>query len=244
MHRSLRLSAFLVLLGARLPADSRNQVFEDFVTPLPVRPGDALVLGIVGGWERWDNPIKGVRRTAIRLKRRNLPGIWVETVENHKLDLAMRLIERAFDFNASGSLDRDEAAQVRLVVYGQSLGGRAVLWLCRRLEPLGVPVRLAMLIDAFGPDNYVVPANVAAAANWFQRDHIIVKGAGAIHPADPARTKILGNWRRSYKKHKYDDSDDTWAHRTFMRSHVQTEYDPEIWNKVEELTLNALGQAP
>jgi pimeloyl-ACP methyl ester carboxylesterase len=225
-------------------ADSRNQTFEDFVTPQPVKPGEALVLGIVGGWERWDNPIKGVRRTAIRLKRRNLPGVWVETVENHKLDLAMRLIERAFDFNADGRLEREEAAQARIVVYGQSLGGRAVLWLCRRLEPLGVPVRLAMLIDSFGPDDYVVPANVAEAANWFQREHIILKGASAIHPADPAKTKIIGNWRRSYKKHKYDDSDDTWAHRTFMRSHIQTEYDTGIWSKVEELTLSALGAKP
>lgn len=235
----------LVLASAALScADSRNQVFSDFVTPLPVQPGDALVLGIVGGWERWDNPAKGVRRTAIRLKRMNLPGVWVETVENHKLDLALTLVQRAFDFNRDGRLDASEAAQARLVIYGQSLGGRAVLWLCRRLEPLGVPVRLAMLIDAFGPDNYVVPPNVAAAANWFQRDHIVVKGASAIHPADPARTKILGNWRRSYKQRKYDDSDDTWAHRTFMRSHVQTEYDTEIWSAVERLTLEALERKP
>ena len=96
----MRLLCALVLAASAF-ADSRNQVFSDFTTPLPLRPGEILVLGIVGGWERWDAPQRAVRRTALELRDMRLPGVCVETVENHKLELARELVTKAFDFDKS-----------------------------------------------------------------------------------------------------------------------------------------------
>src|SRR4051794_19162407 len=121
----MRLVLWALLLAMPAFADSINQVFSDFTMPLPVKPGETLVLGIVGGWERWDAPQRSVRRTALEIRDMRIPGVWVETLENHKLYLARELVQKAFDFNKSGELDSSEKAAARLLIYGQSLGGRA-----------------------------------------------------------------------------------------------------------------------
>jgi hypothetical protein len=197
----------------------------------------------VGGWERWDNPARCIRRAAIHIKDRKLAGVHVETVENHKLQLAEELIRRAFDFNSDGTLAPDEAGQARLVLFGQSLGGRAVLYLSRTLKKSGVPVEFAFVIDAYGKDSYSVPSNVRAAANVFQRDHIVVKGASLLHPADPSKTKIILNRRVSYKGRDIDLGDEPKKHRWFMGGHIQLEYDMPLWAEIEEMLVSALKEA-
>jgi hypothetical protein len=236
----------LLLLVSRAFADSKNQVFSDFTTPLPVRPGEILVIGIVGGWERWDAPQRAIRRTALELRALHLPGVWVETVENHKIELAQELVEKAFDFNKSGRLDTDEKAAAQIVLYGQSLGGRATLRLCRWLKDQGVRVRLAVIIDSYGRDPYTVPPNVAVAANFYQRDFGPVRGAPKIAAVDPQRTRILGNWRYQYGGRDVAMPGEPFIRRWFMGSHLKMEYDPAPWIRVRDLIVSACqnGFAP
>ncbi|HAX43992.1 MAG TPA: hypothetical protein PLF84_16305 [Bryobacteraceae bacterium] len=242
MRTPLQTVVLFFILAASLSADSRNQTFDDFTMPLPVQPGETLVLGIVGGWERWDNPARCIRRNAIVLKRKKLPGVHVETVENHKLELAHELIKKAFDFDRNGALSPEEAARANIILFGQSLGGRAVLYLARTLNEWGVPVRLAFVIDGYGRDDYTVPPNVATAANIFQRDHWFIKGARQLHPEDPSRTQILLNRRITYKgrAHTIDTSDDLAKHRLFMGAHSLIEHDPEVWDEVIARILAAI----
>lgn len=237
----LRAIALAILVAVGTFADSRHQTFSDFTIPMPLQRGQALIIGIVGGWERWDNPARCIRRTAIGLKRMKMPGVFIETVENHKLDLAEQLVRRAFDFNNDGTLAPDEARDARVILFGQSLGGRATLWFARTLHEMNVPVRFAFVIDAYGKDSYVVPPNVRAAANIYQRDHWLIKGADEITAQDPSRTTILYNRRVTYKgrEHAIDTSDDTKLHRTFMGAHTLIEHDMELWNQV----MRAIAEA-
>jgi len=230
----------ITLAGSVLPADSKNQTFDDFVTPLPVKPGETLVLGIVGGWERWDNPGRCIRRTAIEIKRQFRPGVHVETVENHKLQLGEELIRRAFDFDSDGKLTKEEAGQARVILFGQSLGGRATLWLARKLNEWGVPVRLAMIVDAYGKDAYTAPPNVREAANIFQRDHLFIKGAPEIRAEDASRTRILFNRRVSYKDRRIALEEHSAMERFFMDEHAMVEYDREIWDEVVSIIGRSL----
>lgn len=234
----------LLLICAAAPAaraDSRNQTFDDFATPLPVAPGETLVLGIVGGWERWDNPARAIRRTAIAIKRRELKGVWIETVENHKLQLAERLVREAFDFNRDGKLGADEAKQARVVLFGQSLGGRAVLRLARTLNDWGVPVRFAAIVDAYGKDSYIVPPNVREAANWYQRDQLLVKGAPLIRAEDPSRTRVLFNRRLSYKgrEREFEIDEQSRLQTLFLGAHLVMEFDMPLWREVEQMIISA-----
>jgi len=237
----LHIFLLICAMSAISHADSRNQTFDDFATPLPVQPGETLVLGIVGGWERWDNPARSIRRTAIAIKRRELAGVWVETVENHKLGLAERLIREAFDFNRDGQLSEVEAKQARVALFGQSLGGCAALRLARTLNEWGVAVRLAAVVDAYGKDSYLVPPNVREAANWFQRDHLFIKGAPELRAEDPSRTRILFNRRLSYKGrgHEFQIDEQSRLQTLFMGSHLVMEFDMALWNEVEQMVTSA-----
>lgn len=225
-------------------ADSRKQEFSDFTTPLPVARGERLVLGIVGGWERWDNPVRAVRRTAIAIKRRRLPGVHVETVENHSLELAEQLVRRAFDFNRNGKLEPDEAADAAVILYGQSLGGRAAVRLSRRLNEWGVAVPLLITIDSFGRDSYVVPPNVRRAANYYQREHLYIKGAPELRAQDPGRTQILFNRKLSFKdRDDVEAEEHSWLQRFFLDEHARVEYLAEVWEEVEKMIVEA-ARAP
>jgi pimeloyl-ACP methyl ester carboxylesterase len=230
-----RCGAGLLLLSftaGALQADSRNQTFDDFVAPLPLPAGHTLVIGIVGGWERWDNPGRCTRRTAIELKRLRLPGVHVETVENHRLELAEQLVGRAFPENRQAA---------RVILFGQSLGGRGVLRLARTLERRGISVRLAVVVDGFGRDSWIVPASVREAANFYQHDLLWLRTAEQLRAADPARTKVLGNWKFSYPgcEKRFDLSDYTAMQRTFMSSHLCMEFDRAVWDRVVELISGA-----
>lgn len=223
----LRILAVLIAVTAF--ADSKNQVFADFTTPLPLPAGDTLILGIVGGWERWDAPQRIVRRVSLKIREKKLPGVHVETVENHKPELAEELITKAFP-------DRTKA---QLILYGNSLGGSAVIRLARRLDELGFSVRMVMIIDGVGNEK-VIPSNVATAVNLYQRDSWPVVGQKKIVAADPSHTKILGNFRFTYKGKNIDVETEPWVRRTFTRGHLMMEYDPEVWRIVENYILGAV----
>ena len=240
----VKTAAFIIwilLLQCPALADSRNQVFSDFSTPLPLKQNDILILGIVGGWERWDAAHRGTRRTALELRTQQLPGVWIETVENHKLYLAEQLVTKAFDFDKSGSLESAEKRSVRLIVYGHSLGGRATLRFCRWLNEMGIPVRLAAIIDTYGRDQYSVPSNVEFAANLYQRDFGFVRSSGKLTAEEPNRTQILGNWRYSYRGKHVPMPGEPRIRRWFMGSHLKMEYDLAPWARVKELINQAVN---
>jgi hypothetical protein len=237
---------FLALgLWAALPVagSSRYQEFSDFTTPLPLPEDGTLVVGIVGGWERWDAPQRIVRRIALRLRARGMPNVWIETVENHRIELAHQLIEKAFDRDRDGRIGPAERDRARLILYGQSLGGSASVRLARDLHVRhALPVRLLVVIDGIGHGAGVVPPNVRAAANLYQRESWPVNGQPEIRAEDPSRTRILGNHRFSYDGKHIDTSEDAWIRRVFMRGHIKMEFDPEVWARVESYVVEAIAQ--
>jgi hypothetical protein len=80
-----------------------------------------------------------------------------------------------------------------LILYGQSFGGAAVVKLARELEVMGVPVLLTVQVDSVGRGDGIIPANVARAANLFQRNGLFIRGEPKIRAQDPSRTTIIGN---------------------------------------------------
>ena len=220
-----------------------GQRFHDFTTPLPVRGQQILVLGFLGGWEPWDNEKRWVRKLALKLRAMAIPGVCVETVENHRRALALELIRRAFDRDGNGVLDAREKSDVRLILYGQSFGGAAVVKLARELNRMDVPVLLTVQIDSIGRGDAVIPPNVARAANLFQREGLFLRGQPEIRPEDPARTVILGNFRYDYRGKHVDLSELSWIKRKFQTAHDKMDFDPAVWMRVERLILDTIIRA-
>lgn len=194
----------------------------------------------MGGREPWNNDDRNVRKLALKLRSMHDPAIQVETVENRKRALAIELITKAFDRNRDGKLDERERASIRLILYGQSFGGAAVVKLARQLKKIDVPVTLMVQVDSIGRGDRMIPSNVARAANLFQRNGWFIRGEPEIRAEDPARTTIVGNLKYDYSHKQIDVSKVPLMKKAFRVAHTRMEYDPGVWAKVEELILDSI----
>jgi hypothetical protein len=221
--------------GPPAPVDPRlHQVSE----PAPI--GHALILGFMGGRDSWDDARPGVGRLAKKLREMGLPGVQVATVENRKKAVALELVRRAFGRNRDGELDSRERESARVILYGQSFGGAAVVKFTRKLQALDIPVMLTVQVDSVGRNDEIIPSNVGAAVNLFQRDGFFVRGCRPIWAEDPRRTEIIGNFQFSYRHSAIQLSGVPWYKKAFRRAHTRMDLDPTVWSKVEKLILSAL----
>jgi hypothetical protein len=234
------LAAAFLLLVSCAACLWRGQRYRHFTTPTPIREDAVLILGFLGGREPWDNEQRAVRQLALKLRSLNKPSLLVETVENTKRSLAIQLIDNAFDRNRDGRLDERERASAKIILYGQSFGGAAVIKLARQLQSLGIPVFLTVQIDSVGRGDGIVPSNVAYAANLFQNDGWFIRGEPSIRAHDPSKTTILGNFKYGYRDKRIDISRVSWGKKAFRIAHTKMEHDPEVWAKVEELILDGI----
>lgn len=210
---------------------------SDFQIPQPVPAGSTLVLGLLGGFDRWNDPDRAVRKLILKL--RDIPDVYAESCENHHRNRALRLLKQALDRNRDGRLDASEARAVRIVLLGQSLGGGAVVKTARELNNWGVPVALTVQVDSVGPKDHIIPSNVAAAVNYYQREMFTVRGQTEIRAEDPRRTRILENERFFYPR-SVELSSGSWTRRKFGGAHAKMEADPVVWERVERHVLSAI----
>ncbi len=222
---------------------SFSQHFSQLATPAPLPPGSTLVIGFLGGYDLWDDPHRSVRRLILKLREQ--PGVYAESISNHRRALALQLIRRALDTNRNGRLDPEEKTDARIILFGQSWGGAAAIATARDLQKLGIPVLLTIQIDSVGFHDDIIPSNVRAAVNFYQHDPFTtIHGRARIRAADPSRTSILGNFESTYVFRSVDESNASKARRVFGGSHTKMELDPVVWNRVEQYIFDAIARRP
>lgn len=226
-YRVWRIAILFSFCVSSLQAASHHEAFSDFTTPLPLQFGDTLIVGILGGWQHWDAP-RGVRKTALELRDLKMPGVFIETVENHHRELGAQLIEKAWPRGGA-----------RVILYGQSFGGIGVVRLADELRQKGIPVMLAVMVDAVG-HNSPIPPNVRAAVNLYQRGSCPICGPREIQAEDPSRTRILGNFEWNYAHKTIDLHTEPFMKRWLEHDHEKMEFDPDVWTQVKKMVVNAV----
>lgn len=201
-----------------------------------------LILGFQGGRVSWDDEKSGVARVAEKLRSLGRSDLSVEVVENQRRDIALQLVENALDSDQSGQLSQEERTAPRVVLYGMSFGGAAVIKMARQLQQIGVPILLTVQVDSVGRNDAVVPANVRYAANLYQRNGKIIRGEPMIVAEDPHATVILGNFQYDYREKQIDISDVPWHKKIFRKDHARMDRDPAVWQRVEDLILDAVSR--
>ena len=206
-------------------------------TPLP--PNDTLVIGILGGIEHWNDPNRGIRK--LTLKLRQTPGVRAESIENRGVVTALRLIEKSLNTNGDRKLSAEERSRARIILYGQSLGGQAIIQLARALNKRRIPVLLTVQIDSFGRTDHIIPSNVRSAVNFYQHELLTVRGEKKIRAADPKKTVILANKQFHYPPlFSKAPRPKGWLRRSFGGGHARMEADPKVWAEVESYIRQAL----
>ncbi|MBI2818550.1 MAG: hypothetical protein HYX73_01095 [Acidobacteria bacterium] len=218
-----------------------GQRYRHFATKTPLPERHTLILGFLGGRDSWDDPRPGVARLAAKLRAENLPGVHIESVENRRRHLALQLIQHSFDQNQNGVLEQEEKVSGRLILYGQSFGGAAVVKLARELHKAEIPVLLTVQVDSVGRGDARIPGNVSCAANLFQQDGLVIRGEREIRAEDPEKTTIIGNFEYDYDDREIDLSHVPWFKKLCRVAHTKMDWDPEVWARVEQLILDTLS---
>ena len=230
----LVLSQAVPAQGARPPLGAPNP--SDAATAASAMP-PVIVIGFVGGFIRHDDPVHSEVQLAARLRKAYPSGVDVETFESYHGESARKKILSLLDTNHDGTLTPAEKQNARIILYGHSWGASEAIDVARELKNDGIPVLLTIQVDSiskFHQDDAVIPANVAQAANFYQPDGF-VHGQAAIRAADPARTKIIGNFRFEYKASPYACNEYPWYDRILVKPHTQIECDPNVWKQAEAL---------
>ena len=194
----LFLAVMIFFLFGFLPtsANAQSSVSDEESCPL-------MVIGFVGGMRSPDDKQQGVVQIGNRLRNLNQPMLQVKIFRHWFWRSAYNFIYQSLDRNHDKKLSQEEIALApKIVVYGHSLGGWAVIKLTRKLEKIGVPVELTVQIDTVGIGDEVVPANVKSAANFYQRSLWLLRGEKKIRSADEKNTTIVGNFLIHHTGHE------------------------------------------
>jgi hypothetical protein len=197
----------------------------------------SVVIGFLGGYVGRNNLVHSEVQLAARLRKEYPHSVEVVTFESRHGEEARRTILKILDVNHNGTPTAEEKQNARIIIYGHSWGGSASVVLARALQKDGIPVLLTVQVDSVAKlwrDDKIIPANVAQAANFYQT-HGLVHGDHDIRAADPARTKIIGNFRLDYEGSALKCSQYPWWDRFFVKAHTQIECDPAVWTRVHDL---------
>lgn len=236
------LPGVLLCCVLALPAFAGNGAIE----ARPSSKINYILVGFAGGFVRHNNPHHGPVQLALRLRREAPAGTYVEVFENRRRKKAFRTVLRLLDRDHDGNLSEEEKTQAHVILFGHSWGASAVVLLARELDRAGIPVLLTVQVDSVAKpwqQDEVIPDNVAAAVNFYQ-SHGLIHGRSEIKADDGTKTQILGNYRFDYREHPVQCEASSWFDRTFTPGHMQSQCDPQIWNRVEGLVRERIEPAP
>jgi hypothetical protein len=232
----VRIFVLSILLSIAITpacANSRPRVTPAGVSATP----PVIVVGFLGGFVKHDNIVHSEVQLAARLRKEYPADVDVETFESYRGEKARQKILELLDTDHDGSLSAEEKQGAKIILYGHSWGASESITLARQLKKDGIPVLLTIQVDSvskIGQNDVVIPTNVAQAANFYQPSGIL-HGRREIRPADPARTRIIGNFRFDYHASRYSCNQYPWYDRILAKHHTQIECDPKVWDQVESL---------
>lgn len=224
----------LLLLFTSLAAPSQSLREVGVARPSPENA--RIAIGFLGALEHWNDSNRSVRKVTLRLRQQ---GWQAESFSHRNLRIAKKTVVQALDRNLNHRIDPDEAASARIVIYGQSMGGAATVKLANYLKARNVPVLLTVQVDSFGAHDALIPSNVRAAANFYQKHWFTIRGEDRIVAADPKRTRILGNFEYEYPFWLVHTWPESWQRRIFGGAHARMEADPVLWSRIETLIEEA-----
>jgi hypothetical protein len=232
---SIRAVSFILCLIPAVAHASSARPVNAATDSFPTTP--VIVIGFVGGFVRHDAMAHSAVQVAARLRRDYPSGVYAEVLENHRREKAHAEIVRLLGGDRDGKLSAEEKRNARIILYGHSWGASEAIALARQLGREGIPVLLTVQVDSVskrGENDRIIPSNVAEAANFYQPNGF-VHGQPRIRAADPAHTRIIGNFRFDYKANPIRCKQYPWYDRIFMKSHTEIECDPKVWTQVEAL---------
>jgi hypothetical protein len=202
-----------------------------------------IVIGFVGGFVKSDDSRHPEVQFAAYLRDRYPSSVYAEVFSNHEGQKALRQVLHLLDTDHDGDLSATEKQQARIIIYGHSWGASETVSLARKLGQNGIPVLLTIQMDTIakpGQNGSTISPNVASAINFYQSRGPL-HGRPEILAADPARTKIIGNFQMTYERYPVNCDNYSWYARLFNKPHHEIENDPRVWDQAASLIDSKLS---
>lgn len=200
-------------------------------------PGEAIVIGFLGGFAKADDLKHPEVLFAEYLREHYSPALHARVFSNHDEQGALQYVTRLLDQDHDGRLSAEEIRTARIIIYGHSWGASQTAAFARDLGRRGIPVLLTVQLDIItkhGQKPSVIPSNVASAINFYQSEGPL-QGRPKIVAADPARTTIIGNFKMAYSDAPVNCDNFPWFVRTFNKPHHEIENDAHLWDRITSL---------
>jgi hypothetical protein len=194
----------------------------------------AIIVGFVGGFVKPNDVRHPEVLFANYLRSRYGTVIHAEIFGNHESKKAAERITALLSNDGSHLLTPIERKHVKIILYGHSWGASEVVAFARELQRREIQVALTIQVDSvrkWGQNDRTVPTNVAKAVNFYQTRGF-TPGQKLIVPADPTRTKILGNYHMTYQDREIRCDNYRWLSRALNKPHHQIENDPHVWDQI------------
>jgi pimeloyl-ACP methyl ester carboxylesterase len=234
------------LLSSRQAEPINRAVIEEVSPPFKGVANSAvpkaIVIGFVGGFANRDDLKHPEVQFAANLRQRYPSQVYAEVFSNHESKKALRQVLRLLDADGDGAVTPNEKEHAKIILYGHSWGASETVAFAKELGQRGIPVLLTIQVDSIakpGQKDSTIPPNVANAINFYQPRGLL-HGRSEISAADPARTRIIGNFRMTYEGHPIDCRNYPWLARTFNKPHHEIENDPRIWEQAASLIDSSL----
>jgi hypothetical protein len=202
-----------------------------------------IVIGFVGGFARPGDLKHPEVQFAANLRQHYHSQVHAEVFANHQGQQALRQVLRLLDADNDGEVTPEEKEHAKIILYGHSWGASETVAFAKELGQRGIPVLLTIQVDSIkkpGQEDSTISPNVANAINFYQPGGLL-HGRPEISAADPAKTRIIGNFRMTYKGHPIDCRNYPWLARTFNKPHHEIENDPRIWQQATSLIDSAVS---
>jgi hypothetical protein len=204
---------------------------------VPASLSKLLVIGFMGGNVHAANTVHRESYVIGSLKERFPETVEAQIFANRDGALALKAVIAHLDRDGDGRLNAMEKSSARIVIFGHSWGASQTVTLADDLNRLGIPVLLTIQVDSvqkIAQNDGIIPPNVREAVNFYQTEGML-RGRRVIAPADPTKTKILGNYESRYRDNPISVSGYPWYARAFMKQHIQIESDPQVWDQIQAL---------
>jgi hypothetical protein len=231
----------LIFVASAISAQAQTQPQEATLRPpqpLITSPTirNVVIIGFVGGFVSRNDTNHPEVQFAAYLRDR-YPSIHAEVFGNHHDHAALRSVVRLLDTDHDGVLSSLEKEQATVILYGHSWGATETVAFARELGQMGIPVALTIQVDTIGKPGHkalAISPNVATAINFYQAGGPL-HGQPVIVAADPARTKILGNFLMTYENRPINCDNYSWYSRLFNKPHHEIENDLRVWDQLATL---------
>jgi hypothetical protein len=203
----------------------------------------AIIIGFAGRFVKHDVTKHPEVQFAAYLRERYSSRIYAEVFSNHDGRKAFRQVSRLLDTDHGGPITTTEKEQARIIICGHSWGASETVSLARELGRNGSPVLLTIQVDAIakaGQKGSTISASVRNAVNFYHSKGLL-HGRPEILAVDPARTKIIKNFRMTYDDHPVNCDNYPWYARASNKPHHEIENDPRVWHQAASLIDAALS---